>query len=172
RPIAEDVLALPRLMRAAIDVTAGDRDPHAVLLHGRAVGIDHDRLGETGLVTGGRVGVGLLEVEALVAFHATPTHVVALGNDVDLFPRVLLHVTAHHPPVTAHVKRATPWVAHTVSPDLRLGIAAPHERIVGGNAVGLVDVKAQDLAVNAVQVLAIAGHDVVANAPVIGVAAV
>src|SRR3954471_5604333 len=72
RPVAEDVLAGPRRMGAAVDIAAGDRDSQASLGYGGAVVVDQDRVGQPVLVAGGRVGVRVDVVEALVAFHPAP----------------------------------------------------------------------------------------------------
>src|SRR5215217_8305728 len=94
RPVAEDVLAGPRRMRAAVDIAAGDRDSQASLRYRGAVVVDQDRVGEPVLVARGRVGVWVDVVETLVAFHPAPAVVAALLDDVDFLDRILLDARA------------------------------------------------------------------------------
>src|SRR5215203_2222268 len=133
RPVAEDVLAGPRRMRAAVDIAAGDRDSQASLRYRGAVVVDQDRVGQPVLVARGRVGVRVDVVEALVAFHPAPAVVAALLDDVDFLDRILLDVGAEQLLVAAHVEGAAPRVAQAVGPDLRQGVVAADEGIVGRN---------------------------------------
>ena len=135
-----------------------------------AVLVLEDRRREPGLVAAGRMVVGLDIVEAVRGLHLAPAAVLALGDDVDLLVAVLLDVAAEQLVLAAHVEGAAPRVAVPVGPDPRVGVGVAGERIVlGDRAVG---VDAQDLAVRAGQILAVALGHVVADAPVVGVAAV
>src|SRR3954451_22477884 len=67
RPVAEDVLAGPRRMGAAVDIAAGDRNSQASLGDRGAVVVDHDRVGQPVLVARRWVGVRVDVVEAFVA---------------------------------------------------------------------------------------------------------
>src|SRR5690606_10710003 len=93
-PVAENVLAVPILVFAAIHEAAGHRDAFAVLSLGRAVIVIEDRHGQTALVTVSRVIIGLQEVEALVGFHPAPAEIGTFRNDADLLVRVLLNIAA------------------------------------------------------------------------------
>ena len=123
------------------------------------------------------IGFGVVEA-AHHALDAAPAHVLPLANQLDGFVAVLLHVAAiQFDRAAAHVERAAPRVAYTISPDFRVGVAAANEGVVARDAVGFavaagVDVDTQDLAQVGAQILPVASCHVVADAPVVGVTTV
>ena len=183
---ANDLLQSPKMylpshsaMAAAIDVAAGHRDALAALGLRRAVLVLEDRRDQAravALAPGARSA-------ARSRSSGWPPCAASRGwrrprDDAHLLVAVLLHVAAEQLVVAAHVERAAPRVAQAVAPRSR---AAPAASSTNGLSAGMPYVLPSVEPLTSIrsilpcrrgQVLAIALGHVVADAPVVGVAAV
>ena len=166
-------LPLPCLVRTTIDVPASHGDALAIRFYRGAVVVDDDRRRQA------RPGRSLRDASRAQHNRSTcrlpcaaSRRFAPLSDDVDLLVGILLHIGAEERLVAAHIEGASPRVAQPERPDLGQRIALADERIVCRDQVGLVDIEAQHLAEQRSLVLAVACRHVVADAPVVGVAAV